>query len=88
MWCAAFFAVLACISAPAAFMSGNVITIISWVTQSFLQLVLLPVILIAQNIEGKHSELQAEMDYEVDIETIELLKRIDRKLDDHISDKK
>ena len=45
------------------------------------QLVLLPVILIAQNIEGKHTEIKADMDYEVDVETIELIKDMNRKID-------
>ena len=64
MWCAFIFAVLALISAPAALTSGNLIVIISWITQTFLQLVLLPVILVGQNLQSRHSEARAELEYQ------------------------
>ena len=41
MWCAYIFAAIALISLPKALQSGDSIVIISWVAQTFLQLVLL-----------------------------------------------
>ena len=63
MWCAYAFTVLALISLPAAIRSGNTITIISWIAQTFLQLVLLSVIMVGQNILGQASDKRAEMTY-------------------------
>jgi len=59
MWAAYIFTVLALISFPAAIESKSIITIISWVAQTFLQLVLLPIIIVGQNILGKASDKRA-----------------------------
>ena len=50
MWCAYAFAILALISLPKAIQSGDVITIVSWIAQTFLQLVLLSIIMVGQNL--------------------------------------
>jgi hypothetical protein len=63
MWAAYIFTVLALISAPAAFTSGNVITIVAWIAQTFLQLVLLPIIIVGQNIQGAASDKRAQETY-------------------------
>jgi hypothetical protein len=56
MWCAIAFACLALISAPAAFATGNLIVIVQWTAGVFLQLVLLPIIIVGQNIQGAKTE--------------------------------
>ena len=56
MWCAYLFSILALISLPSAIESHNVIVIVSWIAQTFLQLVLLSVILKGQNIQGERLE--------------------------------
>lgn len=56
MWCAYLFAAIALISLPQALASGNVLTIVSWIAQTFLQLVLLAVIQTGQNIIGATQE--------------------------------
>jgi hypothetical protein len=48
MWCAYIFVALALISLPAAFRSGDVIVKVDWVAQTFLQLVLLSIIMVGQ----------------------------------------
>ena len=48
MWTAYFFAAIALISLPSAIRSGEVLVIVSWIAQTFLQLVLLSIILVAQ----------------------------------------
>ena len=50
MWCAYAFAIIALVSLPSALKSGDVITIVSWVAQTFLQLVLLSIIMVGQNV--------------------------------------
>lgn len=56
MWCAYLFTALTLVSLPAAIASRNVLTIVSWVAQTFLQLVLLAVIQTGQNIIGDRQE--------------------------------
>ena len=64
MWAAYVFFGLSLVSLPAALSSGNVIVIISWVAQTFLQLVLLPIIIVGQNIQAKSSDDRAIATYE------------------------
>src|SRR5690349_6830124 len=56
MWCAYAFAVLALISFPAAIRSHDPIIIVAWVAQTFLQLVLLPIIIVGQNVQAAASD--------------------------------
>ena len=62
MWCAYAFAILALISLPAA-IKGGTATLISWIAQTFLQLVLLSIIMVGQNIAAKKSDRQLEQTY-------------------------
>lgn len=64
MWAAYAFAVLALISLPAALMSGSAIIIVAWIAQTFLQLVLLPVIIVGQNIQAAASDDRANATYQ------------------------
>lgn len=70
MWCAYAFAGLALISLPAAIRGGTA-TLISWIAQTFLQLVLLSIIMVGQNIAAKKSDRQLEQTYK---DSEELLK--------------
>jgi hypothetical protein len=58
MWCAYAFAALALISLPAAISQG-VVTLVAWISQTFLQLVLLSVIMVGQQVLAKASDKQA-----------------------------
>ncbi len=49
MWCAYAFALLALVGLPSAIESGRLVVVVSWLSQTFLQLVLLSVILVGQN---------------------------------------
>jgi hypothetical protein len=53
MWCAIAFALIALVSLPGALATGNVVTIISWIAQTFLQLVLLSVIMVGQDLQSR-----------------------------------
>ncbi len=48
MWCAYIFAALALISLPSAMRSDDVIVKVDWVAQTFLQLVLISIIMVGQ----------------------------------------
>ncbi len=56
MWTAIAFALLALISLPGALASGNVVVIVAWIAQTFLQLVLLPIIMVGQNVHSRQTE--------------------------------
>lgn len=64
MWCAYIFAVIALVSLPAAIISGQAIIIIAWIAQTFLQLVLLPVIIVGQNIQATAADARSSATYE------------------------
>ena len=64
MICAYLFTILALISLPSALKTGNLIIIIAWIAQTFLQLVLLPIIIVGQNVQAAASDKRAEQTYE------------------------
>ena len=64
MWCAYTFALLALISLPSALRSGNSIVIVGWIAQTFLQLVLLPIIIVGQNVQAAASDARAQSDHD------------------------
>ena len=63
MWAAYLFTLLALVSFPSAMRSGNSIIMVAWIAQTFLQLVLLPIIIVGQNIMGKAADKRAEQTY-------------------------
>lgn len=62
MWCAYAFAGLAFISLPSAIHDGT-FALITWISQTFLQLVLLSVIMVGQKVMQTASDKQAEQTY-------------------------
>jgi hypothetical protein len=58
MWCAYIFALIALVSLPDAIHGGRP-TIISWIAQTFIQLVLLSIIMVGQNISAAASDARA-----------------------------
>jgi len=62
MWCAYAFAVLALISLPEAIKAGTA-ALIAWIAQTFLQLVLLSVIMVGQKVSAAASDKQALQTY-------------------------
>jgi hypothetical protein len=73
MACAYLFAILALISLPDAIKAGRP-AIISWIAQTFLQLVLLSIIMVGQAVQSAASDARAEKEF-TDTETI--LDRLD-----------
>ena len=64
MWCAYAFAALALVSLPSAIRSGDPVTIVSWISQTFLQLVLLSIIIVGQNVLAAAADKRSEATYE------------------------
>src|SRR5262249_28365358 len=64
MWCAYAFAALALVSLPSAIRSHDAVTIVSWISQTFLQLVLLSIIIVGQNVQSAAADARAEATYE------------------------
>lgn len=63
MWCAYAFAALAIVSLPAAIASHSAVILVSWVSQTFLQLVLLSVIIVGQNVLAAAADKRSEATY-------------------------
>jgi hypothetical protein len=64
MWAAYAFFALSLVSLPAALMTGDTLIIITWIAQTFLQLVLLPIIIVGQNLQAAKAEHRAIATYE------------------------
>jgi hypothetical protein len=62
MWCAYVFALFDLISLPAA-IRGGASTLVAWVAQTFLQLVLLSVIMVGQNVQSVAADKRSEATY-------------------------
>ncbi|GLH66733.1 hypothetical protein [Geothrix edaphica] len=62
MWCAYAFALIALISLPEAIHTGKG-ALISWIAQTFLQLVLLSIIMVGQKVEGAAADTRADDTY-------------------------
>jgi hypothetical protein len=73
MWCAYVFALIAFIGLPAALRPGGE-GIIAWIAQTFLQLVLLSVIMVGQNVQSVASDLRSQHTYD---DAVLILDRLD-----------
>ena len=63
MWCAYAFTIIALISLPEA-IKGGTSTLIPWIAQTFLQLVLLSIIMVGQKVAAAGSDKQLQQTYE------------------------
>ncbi len=89
MWCAYLFGVIALIALPSAISSGSVLEIVIWLSSSFLQLVLLPIIIVGQNIQAAAADARAEATYKDAAAVLEEAKQIQLHLqaqDERIAD--
>lgn len=64
MWAAYAFFALSVVSLPSALRSHNAIVIVAWIAQTFLQLVLLPIIMVGQNLQAASSDARAQATYD------------------------
>jgi hypothetical protein len=85
MWAAYVFVLISFISLPQAlhaFLTGDTYVGISWLSQSFLQLVLLPIIIVGQNVISASQDARAEADHltlttlhEINVRQLQLLEQ-------------
>jgi hypothetical protein len=73
MWCAYLFAIIAFIGLPMALQKGGEGPI-AWIAQTFLQLVLLSVIMVGQAVQSAASDARSEQTYE---DTVKILDALD-----------
>jgi len=74
MWCAYIFAAIALVSLPGAIKSGSTVVIVSWIAQTFLQLVLLSIIMVGQNVQSASVEQKINETHEASLGEFELAK--------------
>ena len=73
MWCAYAFGVIALLGLRPALRPGGE-GIIAWIAQTFLQLVLLSVIMVGQNVQSEASDVRSQHTYD---DTLQILDRLD-----------
>lgn len=88
MWCAYVFAIIALIGLPPALKPGGE-GLIAWIAQTFLQLVLLSIIIVGQNIAAASSDKRSENTYKdaeaILSEAIEIQKHLKAQDDELIA---
>jgi hypothetical protein len=64
MYCFYLFNVIALLSVKAAFETHNLVPIVNWVSSNWIQLILLPAIMVAQNVAQKATDAKADADHQ------------------------
>jgi hypothetical protein len=77
MWSAYLFTLLALVSAPSAFKTGDKIIIVAWIAQ---QLVLLPIIIVGQNVQAAAADARSRATYDDASAVLEEAKQIQAHL--------
>lgn len=88
MWCAYIFAAIALVSLPGAIKSGDTIVIISWIAQTFLQLVLLSIIMVGQSVASDSVEQKINETHEASLGEFELAKEARLLADEQLKELK
>jgi len=81
MWAAYLFFAITLVSLPAVIIKGDPVLIVAWVSQAFLQLVLLPIIIVGQNIQAAAADKRAVMTYEDAAAVLDEAIKIQKHLD-------
>lgn len=64
MYCAYLFTGIALVALPSAIQQGSPTVLVNWISSNFLQLVLLPIIIVGQNVISAAQDARAEADHE------------------------
>ena len=88
MWCAYAFAAIALISLPAAIRTGDPLVIVAWVAQTFLQLVLLSIIMVGQQSSSDAVAQKINETHTASLSEFELAKEARRIADQELSELK
>jgi hypothetical protein len=88
MYCAYVFTVIAFIALPSAIQQGSPTVLVNWLSSNFLQLVLLPIIIVGQNVISAAQDARAEADHEtltalhqMNVQQLQILKGQDEILE-------
>ena len=81
MWCAYLFTLLALVSVSSAFKTHDVVIIVAWIAQTFLQLVLLPIIIVGQNVQATAADARSQATYDDAAAVLEEAKQIQAHLE-------
>jgi hypothetical protein len=79
MWCFWVFNGIALVSLPSAIQSGNITILIAWVSSNWIQLILLPALMVGQNLQNAAADARTAKMFE-DIEAVkaDMLTALDR----------
>lgn len=80
MWCAYIFALIAFVSLPSTIKQHSATVLVLWLSSEFIQLVLLPIIIVGQNIQAKAADSRAEATYDDAAAVLEEAKQIQAHL--------
>lgn len=75
MWCAIAFACLALVSLPGALATHDPVAIVAWIAQTFLQLVLLSVIMVGQDLSTRSTAKEIQETHQASLAEFELAKQ-------------
>jgi len=64
MWAAYLFAAIAFVSLPSTIKTGSPTVLVLWLSSEFIQLVLLPIIIVGQNIQSRAADARAAKTFE------------------------
>ncbi len=76
MWCFYVFNGIALVSLPAALHTGQLTEIINWVSSNWIQLILLPALMVGQNVQSAAADARAAKTFE---DTERILDRLDTR---------
>jgi hypothetical protein len=74
MWCFYVFNGIALVSLPSAIQTGQLTVIINWVSSNWIQLILLPALMVGQNVQSATADARAVKTFE---DTEKILDRLD-----------
>ena len=83
MWCFYVFNGIALISLPAAINTGQMTIIINWVSSNWIQLILLPALMVGQNVQSAAADARAVKTFE---DTEKILDRLDTRTEGGLKD--
>jgi hypothetical protein len=86
MWAAYLFAGIALLSLPAALRSGETLVIVDWVAQTFLQLVLLSIIMVGQQRASADVATQIRETHEASLKEFDLAQEARKIADQELAE--
>jgi len=80
MMCAYAFTVLSLVSLPGVLKTGDTVVIVAWITQTLIQLVLLPIIIVGQNAQAEAADKRSEQNFKDTEAVLEMTKQTQEHL--------